>query len=91
MIEDMEGKMRSSLQEVYFSSESSSRFSLLVLALSELLTEIRTSADALTAAETKDITTTLRSSVGYAEGNKHRALQGELVGLLRGKAQAQQA
>ncbi|ORY66662.1 F-actin-capping protein subunit beta [Leucosporidium creatinivorum] len=60
MIEDMEGKMRSSLQEVYFS-------------------------------KTKDITTTLRSSVGYAEDNKHRALQGELVGLLRGKAQAQQA
>ncbi|KAK4047182.1 F-actin-capping protein subunit beta [Microbotryomycetes sp. JL221] len=58
MIEDMELKIRNSLQEVYFS-------------------------------KTRDILLShLRSSVGFGEQAKQRALQGELVGLLRRKAQA---
>ncbi|SGY76527.1 BQ5605_C005g03497 [Microbotryum silenes-dioicae] len=39
--------------------------------------------------ETKDIVSSLRSTVGYGEQNKRMALQGELVGLLRGKNAAQ--
>ncbi|SCZ97594.1 BZ3500_MvSof-1268-A1-R1_Chr4-3g07279 [Microbotryum saponariae] len=39
--------------------------------------------------ETKDIVSSLRSTVGYGEQNKRLALQGELVGLLRGKNAAQ--
>ncbi|KAM0786989.1 hypothetical protein ACM66B_002407 [Microbotryomycetes sp. NB124-2] len=58
MIEDMELKIRNSLQEVYFS-------------------------------KTRDILlSNLRSSVGFGEQAKQRALQGELVGLLRRKAQS---
>ncbi|KAK4047076.1 F-actin-capping protein subunit beta [Microbotryomycetes sp. JL201] len=58
MIEDMELKIRNSLQEVYFS-------------------------------KTRDILlSNLRSAVGFGEQAKQRALQGELVGLLRRKAQS---
>lgn len=39
-------------------------------------------------AETKDITQALRSQAGFGEQNKMRALQGELVGLLKGRKQA---
>lgn len=39
-------------------------------------------------AETKDVVSSLRSGAGFAEGKKRNALQGELVGLLRGKASA---
>ncbi|KDE06477.1 hypothetical protein MVLG_03131 [Microbotryum lychnidis-dioicae p1A1 Lamole] len=39
--------------------------------------------------KTKDIVSSLRSTVGYGEQNKRMALQGELVGLLRGKNAAQ--
>ncbi|GAA6044041.1 hypothetical protein JCM8097_001385 [Rhodosporidiobolus ruineniae] len=35
--------------------------------------------------KTKDILSTLRSSAGFGEQAKHRALQGELVGLLKGR------
>ncbi|KAL8280121.1 hypothetical protein RQP46_007451 [Phenoliferia psychrophenolica] len=41
--------------------------------------------------KTKDVVSSLRSSAGFAEGKKRNALQGELVGLLRGKAAAASA
>lgn len=38
--------------------------------------------------KTKDIVSSLRSSAGFAQANQRKALQGELVGLLRGRAAA---
>ena len=82
-IEGMEIKMRNSLQDVYFSSSSPS-FSL-------LLPLLESGAHSAWLVETKDVVSSLRSTAGFAEGKKRNALQGELVGLLRGKAAASAA
>lgn len=86
MIEDMEGKMRNSLQEVYFSSQSAKLLG--TLAGCWLTLTRRLYPDHSPSTETKDITQALRSSAGFGEQNKMRALQGELVGLLKGRKQA---
>lgn len=88
LVEDMELKMRNLLQEVYFSSTlrfpSCWGLSLQLLSLfrpSEL-TPLRWWC---VFAETKDILGSLRSQAGLNEQNKFRAVQGELVGLLKGR------
>lgn len=78
LVEDMEIKLRNLLSEVYFSST----FSLPPYLEAQ---EEKVLMSPPASVETKDILGNLRSSNGFGEQNKQRALQGELVGLLKGR------
>jgi hypothetical protein len=74
MIEEMEMKVRNTLQEVYFSSTSPPPISL------------QCTDENGGMVETREVVNTLRSSAGLSEEGRKRALQGELVGLLGRKS-----
>lgn len=84
LVEDMELKMRNLLQEVYFSSVSTCPPTCRGLSLSFRSTR-RLLGRSRVRTETKDILGALRSQAGLSEQNKFRAVQGELVGLLKGR------